>query len=117
MFINERLGVIERELGNVDEDISSYKSEHLLDVYKRQGTKGEDRNSFVSIHRNKFAVQKQRLSDGAMKKRTLGEAEDVYKRQSPRSMATSVLMPTPASSEKFQLIDLQTLPALFNHLS
>ena len=30
MFINERLGIIERELGNVDEDISSYKSEHLL---------------------------------------------------------------------------------------
>jgi len=30
MFINERLGVIERELGNVDNDISSYKSEHLL---------------------------------------------------------------------------------------
>ncbi len=30
MFINERLGVIERELGNVDENISSYKSEHLL---------------------------------------------------------------------------------------
>ena len=30
MFINERLGVIEKELGNVDEDISSYKSEHLL---------------------------------------------------------------------------------------
>ena len=32
------------------------------------GTKGEDRNSFVSIHRNKFAVQKQRVSDGAMEK-------------------------------------------------
>lgn len=30
MFINERLGVIERELGNVDSDISSYKSENLL---------------------------------------------------------------------------------------
>lgn len=30
MFINERLGVIERELGNVDENISSYKSENLL---------------------------------------------------------------------------------------
>lgn len=29
-FINERLGVIERELGDVDEDISSFKSEHLL---------------------------------------------------------------------------------------
>lgn len=30
MFINERLGVIESELGNVDDDISSFKSEHLL---------------------------------------------------------------------------------------
>lgn len=30
MFINERLGVIEGELGNVDNDISSFKSEHLL---------------------------------------------------------------------------------------
>lgn len=29
-FIDERLGVIERELGNVDSDISSYKSAHLL---------------------------------------------------------------------------------------
>lgn len=29
-FISERLKVIEQELGNVDEDISSYKSEHLL---------------------------------------------------------------------------------------
>lgn len=29
-FINERLGVIESELGNVDSDISSYKSQHLI---------------------------------------------------------------------------------------
>lgn len=29
-FINERLNVIEQELGNVDNDISSYKSEHLI---------------------------------------------------------------------------------------
>jgi capsular exopolysaccharide synthesis family protein len=29
-FINERLGVIERELGSVDQDISSYKSEHQI---------------------------------------------------------------------------------------
>ena len=29
-FIIDRLGVIEQELGNVDENISSYKSEHLL---------------------------------------------------------------------------------------
>ncbi|MGM9741511.1 MAG: GumC family protein [Candidatus Cryptobacteroides sp.] len=30
MFINERLRVIEQELGNVDSDISSFKSEHLI---------------------------------------------------------------------------------------
>ena len=30
MFINERLSVIEQELGSVDEDISSYRSENLL---------------------------------------------------------------------------------------
>ena len=29
-FISDRLGVIEQELGNVDENISSFKSEHLL---------------------------------------------------------------------------------------
>ncbi|MCM1021964.1 MAG: polysaccharide biosynthesis tyrosine autokinase [Muribaculum sp.] len=29
-FINNRLAVIEQELGNVDSDISSYKSEHLI---------------------------------------------------------------------------------------
>lgn len=29
-FINERLAVIERELGNVDQDISNYQSEHLI---------------------------------------------------------------------------------------
>lgn len=29
-FINDRLGVIEGELGHVDENISSYKSEHLM---------------------------------------------------------------------------------------
>lgn len=29
-FIGERLGVIENELGHVDENISNYKSEHLL---------------------------------------------------------------------------------------
>ncbi|MCD8293116.1 MAG: polysaccharide biosynthesis tyrosine autokinase [Prevotellaceae bacterium] len=30
MFINDRLGILERELGDVDEDISSYKSKNLL---------------------------------------------------------------------------------------
>ena len=37
-FIDERLAVIERELGNVDENISSFKSEHLLpDVQAASG--------------------------------------------------------------------------------
>lgn len=30
MFITDRLGVLERELGDVDSDISSYKSSNLL---------------------------------------------------------------------------------------
>ena len=30
LFINERLAIIERELGSVDDDISSFKSEHML---------------------------------------------------------------------------------------
>ncbi len=45
MFINERLGVIEQELGHVDDDISSYKSEHLIpdvqaasNLYMTQGS-------------------------------------------------------------------------------
>ena len=45
MFINERLGVIEGELGNVDDDISSYKSEHLLpDVQAAAGMYMEQAN-------------------------------------------------------------------------
>lgn len=42
-FINDRLGVIEGELGNVDSDISSFKSQHLMpnvevasELYMRQ---------------------------------------------------------------------------------
>ncbi len=34
-FINERLNVIERELGNVDSDISEYKSAHMLPSVER----------------------------------------------------------------------------------
>jgi capsular exopolysaccharide synthesis family protein len=48
-FINERLNVIEQELGNVDSDISSYKSEHLIPdvaevsrMYLEQGQKAND---------------------------------------------------------------------------
>lgn len=49
-FINERLGVIERELGNVDDSISSFKSEHLLpdvqaasNLYLTQSATNRDR--------------------------------------------------------------------------
>ena len=55
-FINERLAVIENELGHVDSDIASYQSEHLIpnvqqaasmymteDVYKRQGCRYSQR--------------------------------------------------------------------------
>ncbi len=45
-FINERLGVIERELGNVDKNISTFKSKNLLpdvqaasSIYMTQSTK------------------------------------------------------------------------------
>lgn len=38
IFINERLEIIEQELGSVEQDISSYKSEHLLpDVQAASG--------------------------------------------------------------------------------
>ncbi len=43
MFINERLAVIEKELGNVDDNISEFKSKHLItdvksvsDIYMKQ---------------------------------------------------------------------------------
>ena len=61
------------------------------------GQRGEDRNSFVSIHRNKFAVQKQRLSDGAMKKRTLGEAENKEKGSTESKTSHTVLQAKPYS--------------------
>lgn len=48
-FINERLNVIEQELGNVDSDISQYKSSHLLpsveqaaDTYMRRNQELSD---------------------------------------------------------------------------
>jgi len=50
MFINDRLAVIERELGDVDEDISTYKSEQLLpdveiaaDLYMTQSKETENK--------------------------------------------------------------------------
>lgn len=59
-FIDERLGVIEKELGNVDSDISSYKSEHLLpdvsaatNMYMAQSSEAQsailDLNNQISV--------------------------------------------------------------------
>lgn len=61
----------------------SFGRQKMLGTAKPSGviffrTKGEDRNSFISIHRHKFAVQKQRVSDGAMKS-TQEEAENKEK--------------------------------------
>ena len=48
LFIDDRLAVIENELGNVDQDISSYKSQHLIpnvdaasNMYMNQASKAE----------------------------------------------------------------------------
>ena len=60
MFIDERLSLIEQELGNVDSDISSYKSENLLpdvkavsNIYLSQNTATTNRileiNNQISI--------------------------------------------------------------------
>ena len=48
MFINERLGVIERELGNVDESISSYKSENLLPDVQAAASMYMEQNSVTN---------------------------------------------------------------------
>ena len=57
-FITERLGVIERELGDVDENISSYKSEHLLpdvqaasSLYMEQSKENNNRMLQLSTQR------------------------------------------------------------------
>lgn len=51
-FINERLNVIEKELGNVDESISNYKSEHLL----------TDVNSTSNLYMNQSVESKRELT-------------------------------------------------------
>lgn len=47
-FINERLKVIERELGNVDSDISEYKSENLLPNVDRAADSYMTQNQMLS---------------------------------------------------------------------
>lgn len=48
-FINERLGVIEAELGNVDRDISSYQSEHLIPDVKAAANMYMTENQEVGV--------------------------------------------------------------------
>lgn len=50
MFINERLGMIEGELGNVDQDISSYKSQHLLPDVQAASSMYMSQSSEASSH-------------------------------------------------------------------
>ncbi len=47
-FINDRLGVIESELGNVDSDISTYKSEHLIPDVQAASSMYMSRNQQIS---------------------------------------------------------------------
>lgn len=61
-FIDERLEVIERELGNVDDDISSYKSANLIADAKSQGTmyltRAENANSKTMDLNNQLYMAK-----------------------------------------------------------
>lgn len=47
-FINERLGVIEKELGSVDQDISSYQSEHLIPDVQQSASMYMEENQSTS---------------------------------------------------------------------
>lgn len=51
-FIKERFGVIEQELGNVDQDISSYKSTHLVPDVQQAGSMAMARASEVEQQSN-----------------------------------------------------------------
>lgn len=57
MFINDRLQVIEQELGNVDSDISSYKSENLLPDVQAVSNMYLSQNSEASARINELNNQ------------------------------------------------------------
>ncbi len=56
-FIDDRLQVIERELGNVDSDISSYKSENLLPDVQAVSNMYLNQNSEASAHITELSNQ------------------------------------------------------------
>lgn len=77
-FINERLGVIERELGAVDQDISSYKSSHLLpdvdaaaSMYMTQSNENAGQILQLSTQRAVCAYMKGYLTENGRKNQVL----------------------------------------------
>ncbi len=77
-FITERLGVIERELGDVDEDISSYKSSHLLpdvetasSLYMEQSKENANKILLLSTQRSICNYVKGYLTEGSKKNQVL----------------------------------------------
>lgn len=56
-FIKERLGVIEQELGNVDQDISNYKSTHLVPDVQQAGSMAMARANEVEQQSNTLSNQ------------------------------------------------------------
>ena len=77
-FITNRLGVIERELGDVDQDISTYKSSHLLpdveaasQIYMEQAKETNSQILELSTRRAIANYMKGCLSDGNKKNQLL----------------------------------------------
>ena len=77
-FITERLGVIERELGDVDQNISSYKSSHLLpdvdavsSLYMEQSKENASQILQLSTQRSICQYVKGYLTEGSKKNQVL----------------------------------------------
>ena len=77
-FITERLGVIERELGDVDQDISSYKSANLLPdveaasaLYMEQSKENSNKLLQLSTQRSICQYVKQHLVEGSKQNQVL----------------------------------------------
>ena len=77
-FITERLGVIERELGDVDQDISSYKSANLLPdveaasaLYMEQSKENSNKLLQLSTQRSICQYMKQYLTESSKQNQVL----------------------------------------------
>lgn len=77
-FITERLGVIERELGDVDEKISSFKSANLLpdveaasNLYMQKSEKTDEQLLELSTRRSMAGYVRQYLADDTRHERLL----------------------------------------------